>query len=379
MSDTDAGWPEPSWDAAPCGLIELDRRGIVVAANSHFFERSGLDRDRVINKQTWTQLLSAGARMFWETQLAPVLLLEGTLREVMLDLVGGDGGPLPVLVSARRELPNATQPGRTRLALMTVTDRRAYEDELRRRFSREHADSLTLQNALMTEAPHNPTLDIVTRYRPAADGARVGGDWYDSFVLPDSTITVAIGDVLGHDMRAAAAMGQLRGIIRTIGYTAAARPSVILSRADQTAAGLQVSVLASAILAHFEPKVGGQPGQHTLQWSNAGHPSPILISRSGEIEVLERLPSDTLLGYAPNTLRTDHVVAVFPGDTLILYTDGLIERRDESLHDGIARLAHTLRDGHLSTLEELCESLLSRLVVGRPDDVALLAARVRPL
>ena len=241
-----------------------------------------------------------------------------------------------------------------------------------RRYAREHADSLTLQHALLTAPVQSPGLEIVSRYVPADYGAQVGGDWYDSFTQPAGTIVV-IGDVVGHDMQAAASMGQLRGVIRTIGHAVGGSPSDTLTRADAVARGLQVDVLASAVLARFEPAEGR--GRFRLRWSNAGHPPPFLIRRDGAVSSLTA-PTDPLLGAAVDLPRHDHVAHLQAGDTVLLYTDGLIERRDEGIDDGLARLARTLEAAGAMALDALCELVLRRSGSGG-DDVALVAVRVR--
>jgi len=247
-------------------------------------------------------------------------------------------------------------------------------DNLRRQ-AREHSNSIALQNALLTTPPTGPGFKLVTRYLPATNGNEVGGDWYDAVLKPDGSLVLTIGDVLGHDIHAAAAMGQLRGIIRTLAYTTAGTPAAILSDADSTARGLGVDVLATAVIARITTDPAGQAG---LQWSNAGHPAPLLITASG-VEILARRP-DRLLGLPPGlqTERHDHALDVRPGDTLLFYTDGLVERGDEDIDRSIEGLADVLRGSAGRSLDEVCALAISARGGDVRDDIAMLAVRVAP-
>jgi PAS domain S-box-containing protein len=247
-----------------------------------------------------------------------------------------------------------------------------------RRYAREHADSVTLQRSLLTAPPAIDGLQIEVRYLPTQDEAQVGGDWYDAYLQADGVPVVAIGDVVGHDIAAAAAMGQLRGVIRTIGYTISGTPSDTLSRADAAARGLGTAVMATAVVARIEraPRSDGpESGQATLHWSNAGHLPPMLLTRSGNVVVLER-DADLLIGVDPDRARHDHRVPLDSGDTLVLYTDGLVERSDEAIDVGLARLSSLLAQQHATPLRQLADRVLRELGTARHDDVALLVVRL---
>lgn len=246
----------------------------------------------------------------------------------------------------------------------------------------------TLQRALLTPPPEPDHLHLVVRYRSAAHQAQVGGDWYDAFVQPDGATTLVIGDVVGHDRDAAAQMGQLRGLLRALAYadggdladggsrSAGAPPSRVLTRVERAARGLAVDSLASVVLARIE-RTPDLPvvGTRTLRWSNAGHLPPVLLYPDGTSAVLDT-PADLLLGVDPGTSRSDHTVELPDGSTLLLFTDGLIERRGESLDDGLAGLRAAVRDLAGAGLDELCDTLLARLAPhAGEDDIALLAVR----
>jgi PAS domain S-box-containing protein len=553
------------WEQWPCSLLRVDERGLIVSANAHFRQRTGYRELDVTARMRWTDLLAAGSRLLFETQLAAVLALSGELQEVMIDVIDTDGQRMPALMNAESITTVDGRPAGTRIALMTVPDRREYENTLRnareeaeranalntqararlelqsvasaalassvdvdvalsrlahtlvkqvadwciiyalddshpeapshwaaahadpakqpllnelaealprhstpesalqrvlkenasillprisreyrerstnspvvlalfdeldvdsalvipsrargqrvaalvlvrganrtpftdddladltdlatrtgiaidnlRRYAVEHSNSAALQQAMLTPPPNIEPFTIVTRYLPATDGAEVGGDWYDAFAQPGGGVAIAIGDVVGHDIHAAAAMGQLRGIIRTIANAIAGTPADTLGRADRAAESLQVKTLATAILAQVEPEPSDPTGGRIVIWSNAGHPPPILVSRTGGVRVLAE-PPDPMLGAHVSAVRRDRTTDMHVGDTLLLYTDGLIERRDEDIDVGLARLAASVSHGHEMPLTELCDVILAQCSSGHQDDIALLALRI---
>jgi serine phosphatase RsbU (regulator of sigma subunit) len=235
-----------------------------------------------------------------------------------------------------------------------------------------------LQRSLLTEPPEPDHLEVAVRYVPAASEAQVGGDWYDAFLLGDGRTTLVIGDVTGHDRYAAAAMAQVRNVLRGVAHCRQEFPAAVLSALDRAMCDLAVDTLATAVLATVEQGPDdAERGVRLLRWSNAGHPPPLLIAPDGAVTVLEREP-DLLLGLDPSAPRTDHTQELHPGATVLFYTDGLIERRDASLDDGTAWLVGAVaRWAHLP-LEELCDRLLGELAGAVEDDVALLAVRAHP-
>ncbi|WP_208976591.1 SpoIIE family protein phosphatase [Geodermatophilus obscurus] len=250
------------------------------------------------------------------------------------------------------------------------------EDE-RRLASATRSLAETLQRSLLTDPPRVPGLDLAVRYRPAAVEAQVGGDWYDAFPSGEGT-TVVIGDVTGHDRLAAAAMGQVRNVLRGIASAVGGPPSRVLAFLDRAMAGFGTATLATAVLACVGPAPADAPaGARTLTWSSAGHPPPLLIPPAGPPRLLDRRP-DLLLGVRPDTHRRDAAETLLPGTTLLLYTDGLVERRDADLDAGLARLLAAAADLTGRPAGEVGDTLLERLAPERADDVALLAVRVLP-
>ena len=201
-----------------------------------------------------------------------------------------------------------------------------------------------LQQALLTAPPAPDHLHVVVRYQPAAREAQVGGDWYDAFLQPDGAMMLVVGDVVGHDAGAAAAMGQLRGVLRTLGHSRDGDgPAQVLSATERTARGLGVGALATVVLARIErlPDVPVS-GERLLRWSNAGHPPPVLLHADRTVAgpvARRRICCSVSI---PDTTRQEHTAVLPDGSTLLLFTDGLVERRGESLDDGLARLGDTL-------------------------------------
>ena len=237
-----------------------------------------------------------------------------------------------------------------------------------------------LQRSLLTEPPQPDHAQIVVRYVPATQSARVGGDWYDAFLQPSGHAMLVIGDVVGHDIAAAAAMGQLRGLLRGVAAYSDARPAEVLRGLDAAVRLLRVQTLATAAVARFEqtPEELAR-GLTRMVWASAGHPPPLVIAPDGRLEAPGPWKGDLLLGVDPDTRRTEHVRTLERGSTVLLYTDGLVERRDTDLDTGVQRLREAVTELAGSTLDELCDEVLARLAEGRnDDDVALVAVRLHP-
>ncbi len=235
-----------------------------------------------------------------------------------------------------------------------------------------------LQRSMLTAPPEPDHAEIVVRYLPAAEAARVGGDWYDAFVQPGGATTLVIGDVVGHDTAAAASMGQLRSMLRGIAVTGNAGPATVLAQLDAAMRQLQLNTYATAALARFEQTPADRErGITRMRWANAGHPPPLIIHPDGTIAELASWRGDLMLGVDPTTERTESVISLDRNTTVLLYTDGLIERRDADLDRGMARLRTAAAQLADRPLDELCDELIEQLVDTRPeDDVALVAIRL---
>ena len=236
-----------------------------------------------------------------------------------------------------------------------------------------------LQRSLLTDPPEIADAGVVVRYVPAAEAARVGGDWYDAFLQRDGAAVVAIGDVVGHDTAAAAAMGQLRGLLRGIAHYSGAGPAEVLRGLDEAIWDMHTDTLATAAVARLERGDGDGRGWARLRWANAGHPPPLVVSPDGDVTVLGEPVGDLMLGVDPAAHRVESVTTLPPGALVLLYSDGLIERRGSPIDEGTDRLVEHLRELVHRPLDDLCDTLLRRMLLGTPeDDVALVAVRIDP-
>lgn len=255
-----------------------------------------------------------------------------------------------------------------------------------RLYSREREGALMLQRSLLPhEMPEPPGVQVGYRYVPGSTGAEVGGDWFDTIALAGGRVALVVGDVMGHGLRAAATMGRLRTAVRTLAGLDLP-PAELLCRvnamSDDFAQGPEDPLMATCLYAVYDPAA------RLCTLAKAGHVPPVLLSRgertglwhADEIELDHGPP----LGVTGAGFRS-RVIEVADGSVLVLYTDGLIERRDEDLTDGIHRLRTVLGGtrGPRPSLEEICDRILRGLQpppgptgVGPADDIALLAARL---
>jgi serine phosphatase RsbU (regulator of sigma subunit) len=219
-------------------------------------------------------------------------------------------------------------------------------------------------------------LELAVRYRPATRGISIGGDWYDAFLQPDGATVLVIGDVMGHDLEAAAAMSQLRTLVRAIAYDRQEEPAGVLRRVDLAVVGLGAETLATALVARVEqtPALAAS-GRRRLRWSSAGHPMPMLVQADGTVTDLVS-PVGPPVGIGWRGPRADGVAELPAGSTLLLFTDGLIERRASDLDSDRDRLRTLVAALAGEPLEVLCDRLLAELLAeGAEDDVAVLAVR----
>jgi len=272
--------------------------------------------------------------------------------------VPGAGGSVRTL--AMRVTP--LDPGRQLVTLFDVTGRA-------RRYEHEHRLVESLQRSLLLDRmPELPGVSLAARYVAGDDVARVGGDWYDVIPLRDGRVGLAIGDVAGHGIDSAALMSQLRNALRA--YALEHRsPAAVVQRLDQLIAQLEPRGMATLIYLVYD-RAASQ-----LTFAAAGHPYPLLAAPDGGATFLQggrSLP----LGTGLADTRAQSAVAMPEQATLVLYTDGLIERRARPLDEGFKRLAACLRPP--TDPEQLCERILAQLLGdGSPmDDVALLVMRV---
>ena len=230
-----------------------------------------------------------------------------------------------------------------------------------------------LQRSLLGALPGIAGMELHARYLPADLDTSVGGDWYDAFTQPDGSVMLAVGDVCGHDIEAAAAMGQLRNLVRGNAYGRDDDPGTVLRHVHSAVEGMAVPVVATMLLARLFPA----PRGHTVRFASAGHPPPLVACPDGGVEVWWEEP-EPLLGLVPCPRRTTHRRELPAGSTLLLYTDGLVEEPGRTIDAGIRRVARLLAANRHLAGDELCALLLGA-APRRKDDIALLVVRPDPL
>ncbi|MFF0437646.1 SpoIIE family protein phosphatase [Streptomyces sp. NPDC004327] len=242
-------------------------------------------------------------------------------------------------------------------------------------YGREAYIADELQRTMLPDSLPQPTgVRLASRYLPAAETARVGGDWYDAIPLPGSRVALVVGDVMGHSMTSAAIMGQLRTTAQTLAGLDLP-PQEVLHHLDEQAQRLGENRMATCMYAVYDPV------SHRITIANAGHPPPILLHLGGRAEVL-RVPPGAPIGVGGVDFEAVELDAP-AGATLLLYTDGLVESRlrdvwtgIEQLRERLAATAQLTGPDHAPPLEALCDDVLDMLGPGdRDDDIALLAAR----
>jgi serine phosphatase RsbU (regulator of sigma subunit) len=227
---------------------------------------------------------------------------------------------------------------------------------------------------LPRQIPRIQGMDLATAYLPVTDRVDVGGDWYDAFQLTDGRLVLAVGDVTGHDLRAASIMGQVRSAVRAYAVEDPS-PGTLLRRVNRLLAGLTDLDLVTMLFGVYDLHT------HTLSWSRAGHPAPV-HRRGAEVTVLEE-PAGVLLGALPDVPPYEEgKLRLEPGDAVLWYTDGLVDQRDvdpqaalKQMRDLIAGCAPDI------TAAELVELVPRGLMPpsGADDDICLLALRRLPV
>lgn len=223
----------------------------------------------------------------------------------------------------------------------------------------------TLQHSLLSELPQVAGLEVAARYQVGDQAAQVGGDFYELMAYDDGSVGVAIGDVVGHDVLAAAAMGHLKGMLRALAYAAGQQttdPGLLLDNLDALIAKVGVNTIATVVYAHLTPA----PGGWEMQWANAGHLPPAVRLPDGTAHLLGTEHADLLLG-AGRAVRTTRRQFLPHGSTLVLYTDGLVEHRARPLDDGLEEMQRIVAD-LTSGAAEACDRLFAANIAGPTDD-----------
>ncbi|MDT0465469.1 SpoIIE family protein phosphatase [Streptomyces gibsoniae] len=243
--------------------------------------------------------------------------------------------------------------------------------ELRQAHARERQVAVTLQEAMLDDPDLLRYENIAVRYLPATTSLNVCGDWYDIVDLPPDLYSVAVGDVVGHGLHAAAVMGMLRSAL-SAAIRALPSPAQALEILGLYARSIEGATAATAVKVLIDPRT------RLIIYSNAGHPPPVLLHRDGTCELLDQA-TDPPLGARPHHVpRPQASMSYAQGDTLVLYTDGLIERRDEDIYTGLDHLTKALAQDTTLAPDQLADTLLARLGVanGASDDIALIVIRL---
>jgi PAS domain S-box-containing protein len=355
---------EDLFEDAPCGFFATQPDGTILRVNRTFEAWTGLRREELIGRRRFQDLLTAGGRIYHETHYAPLLAMQGSVREIAVEIVRADGTRLPALVNS------VLRDDVVRTTVFDATDRRRYEQELLRSREREHEIAVELQRSLLSgELPEGGGVQLGVTYRPAVRGLEVGGDWYDAFWLGDpGPLGIVVGDVVGRGIAAAATMGQLRSAVRALASTGLP-PGQLLEALDAFSVRHGVGELATLVHARLELDAG------RLHYACAGHLPPVLVLPGERPRYLwegRSLPLDAAPGVAREQATCD-----FPrGALLVLYTDGLIERKERSLDGRMTELLGAVESSRELPAAELSDALAQQLAPrdGLADDVCVLVA-----
>ncbi|MEU6258066.1 SpoIIE family protein phosphatase [Streptomyces sp. NPDC047043] len=304
---------------------------------------------------------------YWSPVNAPVIGPDGKVVllvhrvEEVTELIKARGGP----TGSRARVLEAELYTRAR-ELQELNER------LRQAHAREREVALALQEAMLPARRQVGHHDVAVRYRPAVGALNVCGDWYDLVdLVGGNRIGVAVGDVVGHGLVAAGVMGQLRSALSAASRVAAGPGEAlnVLGRYANVVDGAESATVVTTFIDFDE---------HTITYSSAGHPPPVLVHADGRVEFLDRA-TDPPLDARPEPIPRPQACTTFgEGATLVLYTDGLIERRREDIDTGLARLADSLGRHRAEDPERLADSVLLELLPpgGATDDTALVIVRL---
>lgn len=366
---------EELYEQAPCGYLSTLPDGTVIRVNETLLSWTGYTEDELVGARRFADLLTAGGRIYYETHLAPLLAMQGSVRVIAVDIVCADGQLLPALVNSTLVRDPTGEPRVIRTSILDATDRRAYERELlrareRARESEAHARLLaaTLQASLLPPSlPVVPGIDVAAAYRPAGSGDEVGGDFYDVFDTGNEDWVIVLGDVRGKGAPAATVTALARHTLRAVAV-----------RAEGPAAALEA--LNTALLRDSTDRFCtvvclrlrlSPPGRVHVTFASAGHALPLHIT---DRDVAPVGRPGTLLGLFPDPELHDATVTLGPGEALFTYTDGLPDGRRHGEFFGERRLREELARLRGHPLVEIPHTVVERIVDfqgGNPrDDMA---------
>jgi sigma-B regulation protein RsbU (phosphoserine phosphatase) len=377
---------EDLYENAPCGYLSTLLDGTIAKINGTLLGWLGLDRDQVVGVRRFPDLLTVGGRLYHETHLSPLLRMQGEVNGVALELVRADRGRLPVLITSTVKTGEDGRPLLIRTTVVDARDRRAYEQELLR--ARQEADlerdrlsrlAVTLQLTLLPPAlPTVPGLEAAAHYHVASSD-QVGGDFYDLFRLDDGRWGLFIGDVCGKGAGAAAVTSLARYTLREaavhdpdpVAVLAALNAALRRERLDAA------HRFCSVVVGLVAPDAGGCD----VVLASGGHPPPVLVGADGTV-AFQAMDGGQVLGVLADAASTSVALRLDPGDTLLLYTDGLTEARtgrgarydEQPLREFLTALAPTTASDVVAAVR----TLLDGFGAGLDDDTAVLALGVPP-
>jgi sigma-B regulation protein RsbU (phosphoserine phosphatase) len=364
------------YDEAPCGYLSTTPDGTIIKANATFFALTGYQREDLVGKRRFVELLTTGGRIYHETHYAPMLSMQGTAREIAFDLVRADGSRLPVLVNSVLQVGADGTPVVVRTAVFDASQRRRYELELLHQKQRAEASEAratalarTLQQTLVPPVlPEIPGLMVAAAYHPAGDGAQVGGDFYDVFQSGDGWL-VALGDVCGKGVEAAVVTSLARYTLRAAAVEDGT-PSHALAVLNDVLRRDGSGRFCTVVLLRCQPD--GDAWQVTA--CSAGHPLPLLADQDGSVEPVGE--HGTLVGVLPALRLHEVTLTLRPGEAVVLYTDGVPEARDGGEFYGEGRAADVLTRAHAEGAQ-LPDALLADVLEYEHDlprdDIAIVA------
>ncbi|MFE4857804.1 PP2C family protein-serine/threonine phosphatase [Streptomyces sp. NPDC056670] len=387
---------EDLYERAPCGYLSTLMDGTIAKTNETLLNWLGLEREAVVGRMRFTDLLSVGGKLYHETHFAPLLRMRGEINGIALEIKQADGGRMPVLVSSAVKQSSAGDPLLIRTTLFDARDRRAYEEELlrgRRAAEEAHrqaeADRARLQDALAVlqqsllphALPSIPGVETAAYYHTASPD-RLGGDFYDVFPLDGKRFAFFLGDVCGKGPQAAAVTSLTRYTLRAAALHDPDPVSALTTLnhvLHERYTGGGDPRYCTAVFGTFEPDP--DTGEVAVHLASGGHP-PALVLRTDGTAAFLPTPGGLLIGILPSAPFTAATTVLAPGDTLLLYTDGLTEARtgedraglygDEALLDFAAGQAGASPRAVIQALTGLLDSFGD----GLDDDTALLALGV---
>ncbi len=366
-----------------CVAFEVDDEVRLVASSGASIPRHGrfrLSGHQVDGYDPLADLAAGRTRDTFEVGAEDADHEPGTLTRWVVDQLRDEEAPAPwVALSApgRRDVtglilmgvPALPLDNEERDLLRQVGRRTGLSLDNARLYAREHLVAETLQRSMLPEVVDVPGLDIWSFYAPGVQHAQIGGDWYDVLRIQDGTVGLVIGDVVGHDIEAASAMGQLRSVVRA--YSADGDdPAAVLMRVDQLVGGMRITRSASLVYATLRDQ--GE-GYWEMTWARAGHLPPILVHDGRATALMDA--GGPMVGLVAGP-RESADLSLSPGDVLVLYTDGLIERRARPMKTGLDRLVGICGDLGVSDAAGIGERLLIELGDEPEDDIALVVLRV---